>query len=64
MRVLDVDDEGTKLAVVASSNGAFISLSPSKFWDMNESIFGFPSLVAAKSAIDQDGKEGRVDRER
>ena len=48
--VLD-DDEGTKLAVVARNNGAFISLSPSKFWDMNESIFGFPCLAVAKGDL-------------
>ena len=49
--MLDDDDEGTLLAVVARNNGAFISFSPSKFWDMNESIFGFPSLSAAKEDL-------------
>ena len=47
----DDDDEGTKLAVVGRNNGAFISLRPSKFCDMNESIFGFSSLAAAKDDL-------------
>ena len=45
------DDEGTKLAVVGRNNGAFISLRPSKFWDMNESIFGFSSLPDARDDL-------------
>ena len=43
--------EGTKLAVVDKNNGAFISLRPSKFWDMNESILGFPSDLAANDDL-------------
>ena len=45
------DAEGTKLAVVGRNNGAFISFRPSKFCDMNESIFGFPSLPVAKDDL-------------